>query len=92
MSIILQICIYLMIVLALMLVSITFFKNTNDYGETVLNKPSYVRKKDDGSKITLRLYTYNMSEEEKERIKNIISQAEFENIMDIVDDFKAIAK
>lgn len=92
MSIVLEICIYLMVILSLMLVTIAFFKNTNEYTNSSIKKESYIRKKNGDTKVDLKLYTYNISEEEKEQIKGIISEGEFNNIFDIIDDFKVISK
>ena len=78
-----------MVVLSLMLVTMAFFKEPKD---CCLKKATYIRKKDDNVKVNLKLYTKNLCETEQQQIKEIICRGEYNNILDIVDNFKVISK
>lgn len=98
MEILLEIIIYLLVVLGLITVCFTFFNRFNvidniierDVKEKVIQNDTYSRNKTEDSKLVINIRYKNISKEELEKIKEIIQNGEYNNIIDIADEVNYI--
>lgn len=86
MSVIAEICLYLIIVLGVVCATIAACSDSRAI------KPSYIRKKEDGSYVSLEIKFSGVSDTELQDTSYALANGQFDNIYDLVDDFKVYKK
>ena len=81
MSTMFGIIIYLILVFGIIMVAISFCENSLN------NADKYIRIKNAGVKVRMKLEISGIEEKERNLIINIIEKGKFENIYDIVDSY-----
>lgn len=86
MSVIAEICLYLIIVLGIVCATIAACSDSN----TV--KPSYIRPKKEGSRVLLEMKFIGVSDDEIQNTSYALANGQFDSIYDLVDEFKVYKK
>lgn len=98
MEILLEIIIYLLVVLGLITVCFTFFNKFSvidniidrDVKEENIKTDTYSRNKTEDTKLIINIRYKSIPKEELEKIKEIIKNGEYSNIIDIADEVNYI--
>ncbi len=86
MSVIAEICLYLIVVLGIVCTTIAACSDSG------IVKPSYVRRKKDGSRVLLEVKFIGESDSELQDTSYALANGQFDNIYDLVDEFKVYKK
>lgn len=84
MSLLFEVILYIVLVFAIILVSMTFFETS------MLDKTKYIRVKKDDVKINVKVYYEGLTEQEIEQVNNVIFTGKYDNIYDIVDKYEIV--
>lgn len=86
MSIGIEIIMYLIILLGMFVLTITFFD------KKIITKDYYIRKKNKDSHVEIIIKVKGVSDEDADRIKLILEKGYYGDIYDIVDNFSVVNK
>lgn len=84
MSLLFEVILYIVLVFAIILVSMTFFETS------MLDKTKYIRVKKDNVKINVKVYYEGLTEQEIEQVNRVIFTGKYDNIYDIVDKYEIV--
>ena len=86
MTLVVEVCIFLLIILGVILLTFSVFNKDNSV------KSTYYRKKQNGETVLVEIKYIGVSDKEIQDISRIIATGRFENIYDLADEFKVYKK
>jgi len=86
MTMMIEVCIFLLIILGIIILTLTIFSKDNSV------KSTYIREKQNGETVLVEIKYIGISDEEIQDISRIIATGQFKNIYDLADEFKVYKK
>lgn len=86
MTVVVEVCIFLALVLGIIVLTFTVFSKENCI------KSTYVREKQNGENVLVEIKYIGLNDDEIQEISRIIATGQFDNIYDIADEFKVYKK